>query len=503
MATLAADIELERRPVHATLSDSGVLRWEGTSGSGSLVLRKDLLGFRRGPSTIMLFTFCTAEGGCCAGPTRKRKDILLDFHDAAQHNDWTAHIQGCLEGRPRRLLVVLNPKGGAGLAKRLYEREVLPLFTTAGIEVTLRETQYYRHAANLARDLELDSFDGVACVSGDGVVVEVLNGLLMREDWKQAVAMPIGHIPAGSGNGMAKSLLDEENQACNAANAAFAIICGRTVKMDVATLSQGPVRFHLLLNVTWGIASDVDLESEKYRWMGGFRLTFQALVRIINLRRYRGSFSYLLAAEGGDAAAGAAAGGVEMRPTPGGGGGGSGLAGEGQSERLLGGASVGGSGEGHGNGDGYVGPARGVRAMEKEGGWKVMEGEFILVWLQNVPWAATDMKCTPLAKLNDGCLDMLVVRSCSRLQLLRLFLQMEKGAHIGSRHVEYFKIRAIRMDPGGRTKGNRGGIISADGEVMARGAGAFGAGDKDHMVYSQPFEIAVQQGLATVFCPQQ
>lgn len=46
-------------------------------------------------------------------------------------------------GRPRRLLVIVNPKGGKGKARELYLREVLPLLEAAGITVTmLGKTRY-------------------------------------------------------------------------------------------------------------------------------------------------------------------------------------------------------------------------------------------------------------------------------------------------------------------------------------------------------------------------
>ncbi|VVB02070.1 unnamed protein product [Arabis nemorensis] len=42
---------------------------------------------------------------------------------------------------------------------------------------------------------------GIVCVSGDGTLVEVVNRLLERGDWKTAFKLPIGMIPAGTGNG--------------------------------------------------------------------------------------------------------------------------------------------------------------------------------------------------------------------------------------------------------------------------------------------------------------
>ena len=41
-----------------------------------------------------------------------------------------------------------------------------------------------------------------------------------------------------------------------------------------------------------------------------------------------------------------------------------------------------------------------------------------------------------------------------------------------------------------------------DGEVLARGNGAYGDGSKDLMSYGPFVEVTVEKGLATIFCPQ-
>lgn len=44
-------------------------------------------------------------------------------------------------------------------------------------------------------------------IGGDGIAFEVINGIFERPDWSEAIArMPLGIIPCGSGNGLAKSI---------------------------------------------------------------------------------------------------------------------------------------------------------------------------------------------------------------------------------------------------------------------------------------------------------
>jgi len=57
--------------------------------------------------------------------------------------------------------------------------------------------------------LEIDQFDGVVSVSGDGLFHEIVNGLMGRADWQKIKSkISLGIIPGGTSNGLVKSLLD-------------------------------------------------------------------------------------------------------------------------------------------------------------------------------------------------------------------------------------------------------------------------------------------------------
>lgn len=46
---------------------------------------------------------------------------------------------------------------------------------------------------------------GIAVVGGDGTFYEVLNGIFARPDWQDIFKqVPLGTIPGGSGNGLAR-----------------------------------------------------------------------------------------------------------------------------------------------------------------------------------------------------------------------------------------------------------------------------------------------------------
>lgn len=96
------------------------------------------------------------------------------------------HIEDILEERrkhrPGRLLIYVNPFGGKGRALHLYKTQVRRLFEIANVEVKLIITKYANHARDTIEDpqFNVEYFDGIICVGGDGMFSELMNGLLFR-----------------------------------------------------------------------------------------------------------------------------------------------------------------------------------------------------------------------------------------------------------------------------------------------------------------------------------
>uniref|UniRef100_A0A6G1S8B1 Ceramide kinase n=1 Tax=Aceria tosichella TaxID=561515 RepID=A0A6G1S8B1_9ACAR len=92
------------------------------------------------------------------------------------------HLELKRRQRPRRLLVFVNPYGGKGKAFHLYKSKVRKILDLAQIECQLVVTKYANHARNTIEDplFNLESFDGIICIGGDGMFAELMNGLLFR-----------------------------------------------------------------------------------------------------------------------------------------------------------------------------------------------------------------------------------------------------------------------------------------------------------------------------------
>jgi len=71
---------------------------------------------------------------------------------------------------------------------------------------------------------------------------------------------------------------------------------------------------------------------------------------------------------------------------------------------------------------------------------KVINDNFIFVIGCNTIHTGKAMKMAPIAKLDDGKIDLLIVRKTSRVNLLKLFPKLFSGDHIKSPLVEYRQV---------------------------------------------------------------
>ena len=219
---------------------------------------------------------------------------------------------------------------------------------------------------------------------------------------------------------------------------------------------DGAFAFRSVLSLSWGFIADVDIESERMRWLGGLRFFAQAVVRVVFLRRYRGARVLF------------------KPPAP---------------DALEDDAALDNSSSDASNANSAALVARRVaKASSSVGspipnrpGWRAMPRHAQTVWALNLPWASEDANAAPAAKADDGAFDVLVVHErATRLDWLGLLLAVDSGTHAAHPAVSYVKAEELVVVPGrvaGKGKGGRAGkkaaagCISADGEVIARASG--------------------------------
>lgn len=100
-----------------------------------------------------------------------------------------------------RILLIINPiAGSSGGDKQQLAQRLTRRFQERGHIADVAWTAHAGHATQLARQAaEQCQYQGIVAVGGDGTVNEVVQGLAEQP-------VPMGIIPAGSGNGLARHL---------------------------------------------------------------------------------------------------------------------------------------------------------------------------------------------------------------------------------------------------------------------------------------------------------
>lgn len=79
----------------------------------------------------------------------------------------------------------------------------------------------------------------------------------------------------------------------NLISAIFGVIRGNLLDLDICSVVTPTEKLYAFLSVTWGMVSDVDIESEKYRYLGETRFLIGTIAKIIGLRKYRGRIDHV------------------------------------------------------------------------------------------------------------------------------------------------------------------------------------------------------------------
>ncbi|TDH02728.1 hypothetical protein EPR50_G00155570 [Perca flavescens] len=399
--------------------------------------------------------------------------------------------------RPCRVMILVNPHSGRGQALQLFTGHVQGMLTEAAVPYTLVITEHQNHARELVRKADLSQWDALVIMSGDGLLFEVINGLMEREDWQEAIQTPLGILPGGSGNALAASV-HHYSQSPPAWNEELLLSCGFMLckglvgSMDLVSIHLASrQRLFSFLSLAWGFVADVDIESEKYRHVGAIRFLMGTLVRLASLRVYQGRLAYLPVTEAPKPPKGS----IKANPPP--------------STpqhpslcfslpcRLIPNTSPNQNSRRNHNSTNSNrntitnssnntittnrpetqsdGKTRAPVDSQLPGldqpvpeSWTVVKEEgFVLVLAIYQSHLAEDLWTVPSAMADDGVIHLIYVTAgISRPALLRLFLAMEKGGHLecGCPHLVYEKVKALRLEPISPQ-----GMITVDGEIVEYG----------------------------------
>ncbi|PWN43340.1 hypothetical protein IE81DRAFT_322409 [Ceraceosorus guamensis] len=138
----------------------------------------------------------------------------------------------------RHLKVLINPVGGPGKGVQLFHSKVRPILEAAGCTLDIQITTHSGHGLSIAQTIDINAYDAIVTVSGDGMLHEILNGLAKRPDGAEALEkVCVAPIPTGSGNAISVNLLGVK-QGFSMALASLNAIKGRPLSLDVCSITQ-------------------------------------------------------------------------------------------------------------------------------------------------------------------------------------------------------------------------------------------------------------------------
>ena len=311
--------------------------------------------------------------------------------------------------KERKFWVFVNPVSGTRNAVNVWNQAQV-IFEEAGITFDVHiTTRAYDCRDLIIASTNIHEYEAIITVSGDGLLLEAVNGVMKRKDWKEVIKnVVLFPLPGGTGNGLSKSLMHSGNTPLTAKHAAIVCAKGYSKRMDIGAFQNEEKGLgYSFLELMWGIPADVDIESEMCRCFGPLRLDLYGLLRICCLRKYPGTFSYLPEEEGVGGGGNYWEGGHKKEEEP--------------TLSLL--------------------PPLDSPLPTN---WKTIEGNWVMIWAMNVTHASGKDFVAPSAELDDGLFHVVILRDVGRCTLLDMFLKLENGEHISNPSVEVIKTRAFR-----------------------------------------------------------
>ena len=304
--------------------------------------------------------------------------------------------------RPKKLVVAINPSASFG-ATRDVGPAVVQTLRAMGHEVTSLTEPDFEQLLASARAAVKKRPDALIVIGGDGMVN-------LGTNLVAGTRVPLGLIPSGTGNDMARGLgipHDDTEAAIRSLDAALAA--------GPRTIDAGRIRW-----------TDAATGEPGERWFAcALSAGFDAIVneRANTMRHPKGPSRYIVAllAEL-----------VRLKPI---------------AYRVV---------------------------LDGE----VIETRAVLVALGNSVSLGGGMKITPDAQLDDGLLDVLLVKPLSRFAFLRIFPRVFQGTHVSDPRVRIERARKVRIE--------------------AEGIVAYGDGER---IAPLPIDVEVVPGALRVLAP--
>uniref|UniRef100_A0AAQ4QJS4 Ceramide kinase n=1 Tax=Gasterosteus aculeatus aculeatus TaxID=481459 RepID=A0AAQ4QJS4_GASAC len=299
-------------------------------------------------------------------------------------------------------------------------------------QLSLLITERVNHARDhLNTEANLDKYDGIVCVGGDGMFSEILHGLVTRIQTDNGVdqnqqdvkllpcGLRIGIIPAGSTDCICFATVGTNDPVTSALH----VIVGDSQPMDVCSVHHDDVFLRYSVSLLgYGFYGDVLTDSQKKRYLGPARYDLSGVKTFLSHNYYEGTISFLLAENNiGDPR---------------------------DKLQCRSGCHV----CQHKPSSKDVQWEMSQETSDKDGrvGWSVIRGKFIAINAASMSCACprSPKGLSPSAHLADGTTDLILVRKCSRLDFLRhLVRHTNKEDQFDHSFVEVHRVRRFCFQP--------------------------------------------------------
>lgn len=112
-------------------------------------------------------------------------------------------------------------------------------------------------------------------------------------------------------------------------------------------------------------------------------------------------------------------------------------------------------------------------------GDKVMERDVLMVSVANGEYQGGGMHVAPMARVDDGLLDLIIVNRLPRLKIYGLLPRYVKGTYLTLKIIEHYQCRTVRVESIGAPV-----LLNMDGEVTDSTPADFKLADKKLMIFA-------------------
>lgn len=177
-----------------------------------------------------------------------------------------------------KTLVIVNPKSSNN--KLFYDLDYIINKLSSYESTILKYTEYQGHATKLTSNYLSNGIEKIICIGGDGTINEVINGFFYKDKIINPNSM-IGIINNGTGGDFSRTINIKKNIDINK------LLFPKTKKIDlgkIVFLKDNTYRYFINI-ASLGLSSDVVLNVEKFKFLGGFlSFLFSTLYSIVNYK---------------------------------------------------------------------------------------------------------------------------------------------------------------------------------------------------------------------------